>query len=1024
MDNKGPSVGGAAKTGGPAGVTGSAKESVTPPFLGGGVQKPTDYTGRNKQGANAFGASENAAINADLTQNEDSLDGARKDEAVAGGYYSGGNNDKAEIDDEGFLQGKGPITTLIIVILLMFTFMFTSSSSNPLIALSENLKSRSGFGSSSAVINKRSSFLMNKLLRTNSGTSFFNDSKFSVNSKLAKKLREQNIEYAETTDANGKKVKMLVYEDADGKRIPVVASDADLAKMKGMGIAEMDVGGNKVRVDMADTITLPDARAKIKDFNTRYNTATLTISGKIAGWFDSAANIMYQRILGKNARNQTSIDGEVTEEKVNEIMYKNKGQDDDGTDSDYKIKEEYDEESGKNKATEDIDLGDGNKIAKGESIDDVEVGNGEFKQKISDINKADDGFKYTDGPDTNSAAATLKAKAQKAALVGSSAVCGVFRAAGVMSMTVGAIQTLNAISFASKYLELADKAKNGDADEVANLVTNDLYTTNTTDEYDLDGNKHTITKSMAESAGFNTFFTDKNLISENDPGAAMLNREYATNLALRNLNGFTSLANVTSAFINATNGVAGFAFCTGAQITAGVIDLASDIALIATTGGIGNIAKAFIKGAMKSVAFSATMAVSMFIVSAIAPLVGQWLAKNLTTLFIGDLGGYAFYSGAQNITNKNLKMSTGKLADADNLMEVYALTKDVEKEWAAYDRATLSPFDTSSKYTFLGSIMNSLAPIVNSSSNNALSPISSIASLAGSSVIAAISPSVDAASSFGLSVASDELCGSLKTARTSGDAMCNAWAGAYVEDLTKTDPDTTKEEMDTYDSFDGEDQYGNPKVKMNSDYAKWIMSCVTNDVQPGTVSATVQGFITKLTNPSESSTLNAALNFGLNFVPLGGAVDVMTGVEEANNYKWNSSLACTGHTGDAALDKEVRTFSNYNLDQRVMNEMGILESNSTVSFLEEYYEENPLDNSYEGMIARFSGLTKDEVIFALETMEYMDYLAEYDPTERYAFGDDGMPEEELRFDENDEVVYTILLNSIEFADVRNRSFVV
>ena len=116
------------------------------------------------------------------------------------------------------------------------------------------------------------------------------------------------------------------------------------------------------------------------------------------------------------------------------------------------------------------------------------------------------------------------------------------------------------------------------------------------------------------------------------------------------------------------------------------------------------------------------------------------------------------------------------------------------------------------------------------------------------------------------------------------------------------------------------------------------------------------------------------------------------------------------------------------LNQRVLNEMGILETNSTVSFLEDYYKENPLDQSFEGKIARFSGMTKEQVSDTLAMIEYYNFVANYDASERYAFGAPAVEmEKELKFD-NENVVadnpVIILANRVVYADVRNRSFAV
>ena len=48
-----------------------------------------------------------------------------------------------------------------------------------------------------------------------------------------------------------------------------------------------------------------------------------------------------------------------------------------------------------------------------------------------------------------------------------------------------------------------------------------------------------------------------------------------------------------------------------------------------------------------------------------------------------------------------------------------------------------------------------------------------------------------------------------------------------------------------------------------------------------------------------------------------------------------------------------------------------------------YYEKHPLDNSLEGILSRFSGLTKDNVIAIEDTVDFYDFYLAYDPTNYY-----------------------------------------
>ncbi|MDO4747530.1 MAG: hypothetical protein Q4A70_04330, partial [Candidatus Saccharibacteria bacterium] len=298
----------------------------------------------------------------------------------------------------------------------------------------------------------------------------------------------------------------------------------------------------------------------------------------------------------------------------------------------------------------------------------------------------------------------------------------------------------------------------------------------------------------------------------------------------------------------------------------------------------------------------------------------------------------------------------------------------------------------------------------------------------GDAALALVSPSVSAANEtekYAVSISSGDNCSYLSSVGVAGDFACNKYAGAYVNDLASVDPDTAYEVLAADGSFAGEDSHGNPKINVNSDYAKWIVACSTSDTQPGTMNAAVQGFIEKHTT-TDSAVANGLINFGMNFIPFEGFLDAFDALEQEDNIKWNSGLACTGKSRNAAVDNKVRYFSTYNLDQRVLSEMGILESNSTLAFLDEYYKEFPLDNSFEGQIARVSGMTKEDVSDTLALIDYYRYVANYDPTERYAFGESQVNVDGKPMFDNENVLANdgIMLNVIVFADVRNRSFAI
>ena len=98
------------------------------------------------------------------------------------------------------------------------------------------------------------------------------------------------------------------------------------------------------------------------------------------------------------------------------------------------------------------------------------------------------------------------------------------------------------------------------------------------------------------------------------------------------------------------------------------------------------------------------------------------------------------------------------------------------------------------------------------------------------------------------------------------------------------------------------------------------------------------------------------------------ANDKIEDIKEVNTVNWSTEKKYQRLIGD---------FTEAELEGR---------GESPVSkFVTAYYEKHPLDNSPEGILARYSGLTKENVIATLDALELMDFMAEYDPSDYYPY---------------------------------------
>ena len=104
---------------------------------------------------------------------------------------------------------------------------------------------------------------------------------------------------------------------------------------------------------------------------------------------------------------------------------------------------------------------------------------------------------------------------------------------------------------------------------------------------------------------------------------------------------------------------------------------------------------------------------------------------------------------------------------------------------------------------------------------------------------------------------------------------------------------------------------------------------------------------------------------------------------------WISGSACSA-SSENPLWEENKYYQRFAEDQRLFESAGVVEKTAQSAMLEEYYKENPLDNSRAGIIARFSGLDKETVVAALDVIDGLTYLAKYDPATRYNFSTDSL----------------------------------
>lgn len=853
-------------------------------------------------------------------------------------------------------------------------------------------------------MNKRSTYMMRMQLNPDRNVSLtkatiFSGEKFKISSRLQKKLATRNIGYYEVDSQSGSgKVRLLVYDDIEtGEKIPIVADSRDLGKV-GSSISTVD--GETISFT-SSAMTMEDALQNNTNFFVAEESATKTIKGHIVGWFDSLTESFLSRIRTTRNRFFGIKDGDTDEAGTNVKSAAKSGG----------VAETVggSEDQGLFEETGEVDE-DGNPI----------------------IKNADDmgGDAINGSADKTALQNSLSNKAKKAAAAASAAgaVCAGMNVINAFNMAVSALQVAKTINYVTGYLEAIQKTQIGEGGDAMNYYQNQLNQLGDTKAI-IDGEEKVVrtNTSATSSAAYNVFFGGP-AIKSDDVVGQKFNREYLASNAIKSSGIFNSIIGGTllSGAMAAAGAEATFQACTAAKATGAAAGLVTDAILFFTSGGIGNGIKALFKGFMNKLVVTTVVTGAAALIGWAVPRVAQFLAMDLIENMVGEDAAYAINSGVSMYMGKAAISNSGAPGTRAAVEAMYQANQEILASDARFDRATLSPFDPSSKYTFVGSLVQQLIPIGNMlSSMSAIRAIGAVTSSLGSS-LASIFPGVSASSGEtwydrGL----NEDCPSLSAMGLVGDPYCNAIPASDFSTIS-TDPYEVYLKVGADQFEDEDDANGNPRIKADSDYGKFIVACTLRDSQWGVKDASIQSFVY-----SSNSTVNSIISGGLGIIPIvGDALDIAESVADESNLKWNTGAACIPDESINPDWKKNKWYQRYTEDQTWLESAGLIEKSAVTAFVEKYYDEHPLDNSLEGVIARYTGMSKEEAENTVGLLEYVDYVAHYDASDKYPLP---VTDEKYVPDFNNETAlgkgmpnHDMLANIIHYVvyrDLRNRNIV-
>lgn len=368
-------------------------------------------------------------------------------------------------------------------------------------------------------------------------------------------------------------------------------------------------------------------------------------------------------------------------------------------------------------------------------------------------------------------------------------------------------------------------------------------------------------------------------------------------------------------------------------------------------------------------------------------------------MFQTVVGGNRAIEGGSFISNTINMREIGALpSDSNKISEYHKETEKILARRAEAERATKSPFDITSPNTFLGSIVHNIATAVikNYGSSEALLAMNSAGDTT-SKAIANLGGIAVADGNDDFTTMSGESCETVGAVGVEGDLYCtshNTVSTKYMNN-SKLDWDLIidKNEFKNFVTM-GMDRYATVGVKNAEVCEKYRQE---ND----STWAKIGSFFTDMIGLYDSCDED--------HVP----IEVATGAK----YTFGSQ-------GDYAKNELYSGFALYDKVRSLLTG----EQSIVAAIREDYYKEHPLDNSKAGMIARISGMEKYEAELALEYADYLNEVANYNPTNRYAFSVPVLVIETpvLEYHSNSMALdlYAWYSKQTEYDDLRTRNFVV
>ena len=400
-----------------------------------------------------------------------------------------------------------------------------------------------------------------------------------------------------------------------------------------------------------------------------------------------------------------------------------------------------------------------------------------------------------------------------------------------------------------------------------------------------------------------------------------------------------------------------------------------DRALMATkTGSAGNIKDTTIdsKGQKESsivIGVGNTSSANGDVLSVVDDSVDKAVIQKNSDLFPSIVGGNRIIEGGAFISNTINRKAVGAMgADSAEIAKYHQETKVALARMAAAERATKSPFDISSPYTFMGSIVYGLASSVLRSNagggSKTGSVIGAIAGMTSESTKNLFGTATADGDDDSYELTHGENCETVNSANgIEGDIYCTAKqviSTGYME--------RTSDEWD--DAIDKDDYELFVTVAMDREATVGVNDAESCEKWREKYDIPVISQVSELLglySVCKANTLEGIISDKLDLLEQVGTGEYYSATDLNDNKK------------------KVKEYGGYALYDQVSS---LLEGSDTEAAMirERYYAEHPRDNTPAGRLARISGMTKHEAEIALAYADYLTMIANYNPLTRFSFG--------------------------------------